>query len=145
MLGRKEYTTEELDQARAAVAGQLAAYQNLVKAISNAPQNAEIQPALAAFEPLFCDNMILALDRRFVHRFRAVTGKDGNPLNEVELLADSVMNNKGELRGNNVIKFVPGESVLGLNIGDRISLTAADFERLATAFLAEIDRKFVQA
>jgi hypothetical protein len=35
--------------------------------------------------------------------------------------------------------------VLGLNIGDRISLTAADFERLATAFLDEIDRKFVRS
>ena len=145
MLGRKDFTTDELDHARTAVAGQLAAYQNLVKAIDNAPQRAEAQAALAAFEPLFCSNMVLALDRRFVHRFRSVTGKDGNPLNEVELLADSMMDNDGELRGNSVIKFVPGESVLGLNIGDRISLTAADFERLATAFLDEIDRKFVRS
>jgi hypothetical protein len=144
MLGRKDFTTEELDQARAAVTDQLAAYQDLVKAIGNAPQSAEVHAALAAFEPLFCTNMILALDRRFVHRLRVVTGKDGNPLNEIELLTDSVMNNNGELRGNNVIKYVPGESVLGLNVGDRISPTAADFERLATAFLDDLDRKFVQ-
>lgn len=41
-----------------------------------------------------------------------VTGKDGNPLNEVELLADSLMNNEGILRGNNVIKLIPDQSVL---------------------------------
>ena len=34
------------------------------------------------------------------------------------------MNNDGILRGNNVIKFVPDKSVVKLNIGDRIKLTA---------------------
>lgn len=33
-----------------------------------------------------------------------VTGKDGNPLNEVEMLSDSLMNNDGVLRGINMIK-----------------------------------------
>jgi hypothetical protein len=33
--------------------------------------------------PLFCNNLMLVLDRRFVHRLRMVTGKAGNPLNEV--------------------------------------------------------------
>jgi hypothetical protein len=47
------------------------------------------------------NNMTLVLDRYFVHRLRVVTGKDGNPLNEVELLSDSIMNNDGVLRGNN--------------------------------------------
>jgi hypothetical protein len=39
--------------------------------------------------------MTLVLDRYFVHRLRVVAGKDGNPLNEIELLTDSLMNNDG--------------------------------------------------
>ena len=51
-------------------------------------------------------------------------------------------NNDGVLRGNNVITFVPDKSVTKLEIGDRIELTAAQFERLARAFFAEIEAKF---
>jgi hypothetical protein len=42
-----------------------------------------------------------------------------------------------------VIKHVPTESVLKLEIGDRIRLTADDFERLATAFFADLERTFL--
>ena len=88
--------------------------------------------------------MVLALDRYFVHRVRAVSGKDGNPLNEVELIVESLMTGGGVLRGMNVIKYVPGESVLGLEIGDRTSASRAQqFERLSEAFLAEIERRFL--
>jgi hypothetical protein len=61
----------------------------------------------------------------------------------VELLTESPMNIDGVLRGNNVIKFVPDESVLRLRVGDRIGLAEAQFERLVEAFLAEIESKFV--
>lgn len=73
-----------------------------------------------------------------------VAGKDGNPLNEVELICDSLMNNDGVLRGNNVIKYVPDQSVVKLNLGDRIQLTADDFERLSAAFFEELERRFLQ-
>lgn len=143
MLGRKNYTQDELDQARSAVDQQLAAYRTLVEAIDGATQDPKVRSALDAFEPLFLNNLTLALDRYFVHRIRVVTGKDGNPLNEVELISDSLMNNDGVLRGNNVIKLVPDRSVVKLEIGDRIRLSAAQFERLSTAFLAEIEARFV--
>jgi hypothetical protein len=87
--------------------------------------------------------MVLALDRPFVHRVRMVTGKDGNPLNEVELIVDSLMDNGGVLRGNNVITLKPDESVLKLEIGDRIALDAEQFERLSRAFFAELEAKFL--
>jgi hypothetical protein len=144
MLGRKDYTQEELDQATSAVKQQLAAYRKLVKALDGSREDPKVAAALEAFEPLLFNNMILVLDRYFVHRVRMVTGKDGNPLNEVELLTDSLMNNGGELRGNNVIKYVPDDAVLTLEVGERIRLNASQFERLAKAFLSEIETKFVR-
>src|SRR4051794_21127054 len=143
MLGRKTYTQEELDHATSAIEQQLDAYKKLVAAIDTS--DPKVASALEDFEPLFFDNLTLALDRRFVHRVRMVTGKDGNPLNEVELLTDSLMDNDGVLRGNNVIKLIPEESVLKLEIGDPIRLSAEQFERLAGAFLGEIRSKFLQA
>jgi hypothetical protein len=135
MLGRKDYTQEELTSCKVAIGAQLEAYKALEAAAG--------ADALAGFEGPFFTNMVLGLDRWFVHRVRAVSGKDGNPLNEVELFVDSVMTNGGVLRGSNVIKYVPGDSVLGLEIGDRISLTREQFERLSAAFLAEIERRFL--
>jgi hypothetical protein len=144
MLGRKDYTQEELDQAAGAMSQQLAAYKKLLSALMGATDDPQVAAALEGFEPLLFNNMTLALDRYFVHRLRSTTGKDGNPLNEVELLADSLMNNGGELRTNNVIKYSADESVLKFNPGDPIKLSAADFERLSKAFLSELDTRFVQ-
>jgi hypothetical protein len=141
MLGRKNYTQEELDHSKAMVDRQLAAYKTLVTA-AGAATDTKVGSAFEAFEPLFFNNMLLALDRPFVHRIRAVAGKDGNPLNEVELLCESLLND-GIFRGNNVIKLIPEQSVLKLEIGDPIRLTADEFERLASAFFAELERKFL--
>jgi hypothetical protein len=141
MLGRKTYTPQELDNARTAIEQQLTAYKALRSAAGADPKAAA---ALEAFEPILLKNLLLALDRRFVHRLRGSTGKDANPLNEVELLTESLLNNGGVLRGNNVIKLVCEQTVLGLEVGDRIVLDAEQFERLAEAFLAEIDARFVQ-
>jgi hypothetical protein len=143
MLGRKDYTREELDQATRTIKQQLAAYKKLVKAVNGAGDDPQVTAALETFEPLLFNNMTLVLDRYFVHRLRMTTGKDGNPINEVELLADSLMNNRGKFRGNNVIKYEPEESVLKLEPGDPITIGAAQFERLSKAFLAALDEKFV--
>src|SRR5689334_6133813 len=109
MLGRKDYKAEELENAREGIRQQLAAYEQLVKAVDGDPQAAQ---ALEAFEPILFTNMLLVLDRYFVHRLRQTTGKDGNPLNELELLVDSLLNNGGRFRGNKVIKYKPEQAVL---------------------------------
>jgi hypothetical protein len=143
MLGRKDYRREEVAGAQAVVKRQLAAYRKLAKAVDEA-SDPKAAAALDALEPLLFNNMALALDRYFVHRLRMTTGKDGNPVNELELLSDSLMNNDGVLRGNNVIKYVPEQSVLKLEPGDRIELSAADFDRFAKAFFADLEAKFVK-
>jgi hypothetical protein len=103
MLGRKNYTQEEIDQGRVALEQQLAAYEKLVKAVANAPADEKVSSALESFEAQFFSNMTLVLDRYFVHRLSGANyeGKDGNPLNEVRILCDSLMNNNGVLRGDN--------------------------------------------
>jgi hypothetical protein len=141
MLGRNTYTPQELENARTAIADQLADYRALAAAVAGT----DAEAALAAFEPRFCSNMTIVLDRYFVHRVRNVTGKDGNPLNEVELMTESLMNHDGVLQASTVIKLDPETSVVKLAPGDRISLTAADVDRLATAYLDEIDRRCVRA
>jgi hypothetical protein len=142
MLGRKDYNPEELAGAKSVVKEQLAAYRKLAKAVDET-SDPKATAALAALEPLLFNNMALALDRYFVHRIRKVTGKDGNPINELELVSDSLMNNGGVLRGNTVIDYVPEESVLKLEPGDRIQLSADQFQRFSDAFLADLESKFV--
>lgn len=143
MLGRKDYTREEIDNARAAVERQLAAYDTIVSAARDEPTGAKVRAAVEAFEALYFNNLVIVLDRYFVHRIRPVTGKDGNPLNEVELLCDSLINNNGVFRGNRVIKYVPEKSVLQTGIGDAIKLSPEDFRRLAAAFFADLESKFL--
>ena len=133
MLGRRNYAPEEIAAAKSAVAAELAVYLRLVT--SGAVPSAD-------FEALYFNNMVIVLDRYFVHRVRPVAGKDGNPLNEVELIVDALIGNGGVFRGIKVIKYVPENSVLGIKDGDRIRLNAADFDKLSQAFFADLQSKF---
>jgi hypothetical protein len=141
MLGRKDYTQDELDAAARAVAAPVSAYNKLAKA-ADAAADSQVARALEAMEPLLFNNLALALDRRFVHRLRMVVGKQTNPLNELELISESLMNNDGVLRGNNVIKYDPEQSVAKLNLGERIRLTVAQFDTLSNAVLTDVERRF---
>lgn len=129
MLGRKDFTADEVRHAKDAVAEVLKAFAD------------EASPE--ALETVFFNNALLALDRRFVHRLRMVTGKEGTPLNEVELLVASLMDHDGRLQTNRVIKYVPERSVLGLQPGDRIALTSEQFSRLTQAFFEELETKYL--
>ena len=141
MLGRKDYTQQELDNATKFVGEQLAAYKKLAKA-ATASKDPKVASVLDAFEPLFFNNMVMVLDRYFVHRIRPVAGKDTNPLNEVELLANSLLEGN-VLHTTKAIKFVADNSVLKLDDGDRIALDPGQFESLADAYFEELDTRFV--
>jgi hypothetical protein len=128
MLGRKDFTADEVAAAQAAVQRALTAF-----ADAGAP---------AALEEVFFADALLALDRRFVHRVRMVTGKDGTPLNEVELLVTALVHHDGVLTLDNVIRYDAERAVLGLRAGERVALTAESFGRLAQAFFAELEEKY---
>src|SRR5690348_8364091 len=131
MLGRKDFTKDEIAKGRAAVERQLEAFDALPE-----PARAALQQA-GQF-----NDLALALDRRYVHRLRSVTGKDGTPLNELEIIVESLLNNGGELKAINVIKYVPQDAVVGMKPGDRIRLSRDDFARLSAGVFDELDAKY---
>jgi hypothetical protein len=129
MLGIKTYTQEYIYACRARVESDLAAYRNLVSKND-------------AFESAFFNNMVLLLDYLFVHRLRTVEGKDGNPMNEVRVLCNSMLNNDNVFTADNSIKLKPEKSVLKYQFGDEIKVTEEDFLRIRDAYFAEVESKF---
>jgi hypothetical protein len=127
MLGRNSYEPAELESARATVKKQLADWRS--------------SGAGGDLETSYFNGLVLALDRPFVHRIRKMTGKDTNPLSEVELVVDSLIGNGGRFETGTVVKYQPEKSTLGLAPDDEIRLTAEDYERLATAFLDELEKR----
>jgi hypothetical protein len=88
------------------------------------------------------NQLLPALDRWFELRNPKVEGRDGNPLNEVRVLATCVTEHGSVVVIPRGIKLSPDTSVLGFEAGEEISLDGDSFERLFDAFLAEVEAKF---
>ena len=78
-----------------------------------------------------------------MHRLRAVTGKEGTPLDELELVAEALMGG-GLLPASTVIRYRPEQSVLGPEVDEPVRLTVDDAERLALAALDELETEFAE-
>ena len=141
MLGMKAYTKDYIDACRARVDADLRAYR---KQVGRAPSK--------EFEARFFNDQVLLLDYIFVHRLSGIEGKDGNPLNEVRVLCNSLLLNQGKLQVDKLtgwpssavssLTLPPEKSLLGLEMGDDINLSEDDFVRLSKAFFAEIEMKY---
>lgn len=145
MLGVRNYTQDYIDGCRSRVDADLTAYRNLVAGARKNPASNEapLNAAIEAFEAVSFNNMVLILDHFFVHRLRTVEGKDGNPLNEVRVLCDSLMHNNGVMTADKASKLSPARSVLKYQVGDEIKLNEAKFLLISKAFFAEIERKYL--
>jgi hypothetical protein len=142
MLGMKKYPKAYIDACRARVDADLRAYR---KQVGKEPNE--------EFEARFFNDQVLLLDHMFVHRMAGIEGKDGNPLNEVRVLCNSILLNKGKLQieklpgwpesAGSSIKLSPEQSILKLRPGDDVQLREADFVRLYKAFFAEIEKKYL--
>ena len=88
------------------------------------------------------NQLLPALDRWFELRNPKLEGREGNPLNEVRVLATSVTGHGSVVAIPRGIKLDPETSVLGFEEGEEISLDGDSFERLFDAFLAEVEEKF---
>lgn len=135
MLCVNQYPRAFVDACRRRVDRQLSSYDALVARVKD---DAVIQ----AFEKDFFDNLVLALDNSFCHRSRGMEKKDGNPLNELRMLSNSIVDNGGVLREDRTIRYDPSRSILGFAVGDEIRLTRDEFASLSRAFLDEIERKY---
>ena len=144
MLSVNHYPQTYVDGCRARVDTQISAYQDLIAAAKDLDRSGRprLGAAIATFEPLFFNNMVLVLDDSFLHRSRIMEGKDGNPLNEVRVLCNSLLNNGGVMAADKQIKLDPATSILKYRVGDEIELSESDFVLLAKAFFAEIKRKY---
>jgi hypothetical protein len=140
VLGVKKYAKDYIAACRARVDGDLRAYR---KQVGKEPSK--------EFESRYFNEQVL-LDYMFVHRLTGIEGKDGNPLNEVRVLCNSLLLNQGKLQVDKLpgwpmsasagIKLPPEKSVLKLKPGDEVKLTEADFVRLSKAFFAELEKKY---
>jgi len=137
----KKYSRDYIAACRARVEADLRAYRNQV---GKSPSK--------EFEARFINDQVLLLDYMFVHRLSGIEGKDGNPLNEVRVLCNSILLNRGRLQVDRLpgwpnsavagIKLPPEKSVLRLKPSDDVRLSGADFERLSKAFFADLEKKF---
>ena len=141
MLGMKKYSKDYIAACRARVDADLRTYR---KQVGNAPSK--------EFEARFFNDQVLLLDYMFVHRLTGIEGKDGNPLNEVRVLCNSLLLNQGRLQVDRLpgwpnsastgMELPPDKSVLKLKVGEEVRLNEGDFVRLSKAFFAELEKKF---
>ena len=109
---------------------------------ADADEFQKIKAATPSFENIYFRNLILVLEQMFVHRMRGEEGKDGNPLNEVRILSNSILTNNCRLESDNTIRYHLDKSILRIDIGGVININAKDFGRLAKAYFEEIEKKF---
>lgn len=146
MLSMSTYSQEYINECRSSIELQVYAYKEMVSIATDlgGTREARLDSAIAAFEPMFLNNLLLALDNHFAHRSRTLEKKDGNPLNEVRVLCTSVMDNNGIMLSDKTIKLDPARTLLKYHVGDKIKLNVGDFLFLAQAFFAEIEKKYLE-
>jgi hypothetical protein len=126
MLCVNSYKPDYIDECRSNMESQVAAYKTLLTTARTraGTGSTAFNSAVARVEPLFFNNLVL--EGFFVHRSRALEGKDGNPLNEFRMICTSLLQNHGVMctdKKSKTIKDSPETSVLKPKLGDEIKLT----------------------
>lgn len=142
MLCVNSYPRQLIADCRSRIEQQIAAYDQVVELTGG---GGDAAAALARFDPLFFSNLLVAMDACFVHRSRTLEKKDGNPLNEVRMLASSIVADGGVMTADKSIKYDAAKSVSKIAVGDAITLDRAGFAKLAAAFFDDMEARFSAA
>lgn len=134
MLGVKAYELDYVESCEGRLTAQLAELDRLI-ASAGADVPVDVETELLAA-------LTVELDAFFVHRVRALEGKDSNPLNEVRMLAHSLLHDAGVLASSTTIRYRPDQTILGIPVGEPIRIDRGGFERLATAYFDELRARF---
>ena len=135
MLAKNTYEQDYIDGAKKVVAYQVSTYRAVAEATTD-------EAALAQFEPVFFNDLVLVLDSFFAHRARGTEGKDGNPINEVTMLRDANLEHYGVFTESKTMKLTPESSVLGIKFGDYVQLNEESFTKISEAFFSELEARF---
>lgn len=146
MLSVSAYPQRYIDEARARIDAQVSAFTELAREVRSAGRadDGVTAAALDALEPAYFANLVIALDSHFVHRSRGQERKDGNAMNEVRVLVSSIQQHDSLMTAEKGIRLDAARSVLGIAYGDRISIDAVGFERLAGAFFEALEATYSQ-
>lgn len=137
------YSRPYVQACRARVTAQVDAYLELTAAARRRVlDDSRLRAASAVFAPMFFNSLVIVLDAAFAHRARDIAGADGNPLNEVRVVAGSLLTNLGRMATDPDISFDSEASVLKLEPGQEIALDQISFVRLAGKFFDELDRRY---
>ena len=144
MLSVSAYPQRYIDEARARVLVQVLAFSDLARQVrgDGRARSEGAAAALDALEPEYFANLVIALDSHFVHRSRGQERKDGNAMNEVRVLVNSIQQHDSVMTAEKGIRLDPARSVLGIEYGQRIRIDADGFERLAAAFLEALEATY---
>jgi hypothetical protein len=134
------YSPEYLQSCRDRIDAQVLAYREVADAVKDS-KTADAT-TLAALERAYFGNLVLAIDGYFRHRGRGREGKNGNPANEVRMLATSILENDGKLVTDPTVTITPESSILGFAAGDTVIVTEESFMHLAFAYLNEIESRY---
>lgn len=100
--------------------------------------------AVERFEPVCFGNLVVILNAMFIHRVGAPADPVADVLEEVRLLADSLLGNDGVMSVPDGSGYDPASSVLGIADGERIAIRAGGFDRLSSAYFAAIEAGSVE-
>ena len=132
MPGRNTYTSDEIESCRDNCDSLLAAW------AANDVEDSTL-------ESLVFGQAVVVLHTWFGHRAPDLEGDDANPMNEVRVIADSIVDNDAVLRVQGPITWVTERTVLRLAVGDPVEVTANGFERLAAAYIAAIEATYPES